>query len=102
MKRIDQTDFLKALSEIDRSGMHSPIIELEGFHLKCETSLPTGSYKSRGTRVFFADERLEDTSALEVLSAGNLALAAANECATLGIRCRALVPTGVSQAKKLG
>lgn len=78
--------------------MNSPlIVDPDGPACKAECLLPTGSYKIRGVRAFFEGRQPAE---LRVLSAGNLALAAAHECRLRSVACRTLVPQGVSPLKK--
>jgi threonine dehydratase len=67
--------------------------------LKEEFRLTTSSYKIRGVASYFDSLNVLPPT-IEVLSAGNLALAAAHECRRLGISCVAIVPAGVSELKK--
>lgn len=74
------------------------VSENDFIFLKEELRLTTHSYKIRGVTSFFRLSR-NLPSSIEVLSAGNLALAAAHECRTLGIVCKAIVPVGISEMK---
>jgi threonine dehydratase len=67
--------------------------------LKEELRLTTNSYKIRGVTSFFRSSKNLPQS-IEVLSAGNLALATAYECHKRGIDCTAIVPAGISELKK--
>jgi threonine dehydratase len=66
--------------------------------LKTDCTLPGGSYKIRGVE-YFASRRSEQ-GPVQVLSAGNLALAAAIRFKETNTACEALVPQGISQIKR--
>lgn len=102
MNPMDPAEYFNAIEILKREGVRSSLNRQGDVLLKHEPCHPTGSYKFRGTRIFFSDPKNQNLKNLDVLSAGNLALAAAAECARFGIRCRAVVPQGVSQAKKEG
>src|SRR5689334_3666619 len=87
---------------ISRVGIQSGMDRLDDVLLKMECRLPNGSYKIRGVRSYFLDEMNRKQRELAVLSAGNLALAVASECQGYGIQCRAVVPSGISDAKRKG
>jgi len=71
----------------------------DGLFLKEELRLTTNSYKIRGVTAFFQAVGTLPPS-IEVLSAGNLALATAHECQKRGVACTAIVPAGISEIKK--
>ncbi|HTM64366.1 MAG TPA: PLP-dependent lyase/thiolase [Gammaproteobacteria bacterium] len=65
--------------------------------LKCDNTLPACSYKIRGVE-YFANQ-LKSVETVSVLSAGNLALAAAMRLREDHVNCEAVVPEGISQIK---
>jgi threonine dehydratase len=97
---------LKAMEKVHtallKQGVRSPLKKQEHVLLKLESELPTGSYKIRGVISYFLQQSNRDLKKISVLSAGNLALATAHECRRYGIKCQALVPSGISSAKKNG
>lgn len=72
-----------------------------GVFMKLECQLPGGSYKIRGVENF-VKQLPEHIDKVQVLSAGNLALAAALCLGEMGRHCEALVPQGISTAKRQG
>lgn len=72
--------------------------ENRNLFLKCDNTLTAGSYKIRGVENFA--NQLQGVNTVSVLSAGNLALAAAMRLRDDHIRCEAVVPEGISQIKK--
>ncbi len=76
-----------------------PLTQSHSVLLKMECSLPGGSYKIRGVKSFFRNTP-HLPSSINVLSAGNLALATAMEARIRGISCKAIVPLGISAIKK--
>jgi threonine dehydratase len=93
---------MSAFVRFKKEGLSSKIVNSKNknLFLKAENELPGGSYKIRGVREFF--EQVESsTTAIKVLSAGNLALATAIESAKKTRPCQAIVPKGVSEIKKL-
>lgn len=67
--------------------------------LKTDCKLPGGSYKIRGVE-YFANQLAAPSQPIQVLSAGNLALAAALKLSQKNIACEAVVPLGISQIKR--
>ena len=81
----------------------TPLIPVEGAHLKLECLQPTASFKVRG---FFAaalaapPERL--AAGLMTVSAGNAAMACAHVARHLGVPCRVVMFDTAPQAKRAG
>lgn len=81
----------------------TPLVPIDGVHLKLESLQPTGSFKVRG---FFnaalglsPDRR---AAGLMTVSAGNAALACSHVAKHLGVACRVLMYDTAPQAKRAG
>jgi threonine dehydratase len=103
--RID-SNYLPSLNEIffadkllQQKRLSSPLLPLEeSLLIKCDGQLPGGSYKIRGVENFVAHLDHHDT--VQVLSAGNLALATTLRLNQSGIICEAVVPETISATKR--
>jgi len=102
MELLRTSDILKTYEKLKSLGVTSLLLEAAPLYPKLECRLPTGSYKARGVASFFLEESNRKISRLDVLSAGNLALALASQCKSHEISCRAIVPQGISEIKKKG
>lgn len=93
----NRSDILRAADLLQQKGIFSEIQRQDNILLKLDAKLPGGSYKIRGVEVF--TERCKSKK-VDVLSAGNLALASAISFKKNGIICQALVPEGISDIKR--
>lgn len=66
---------------------------------KCDSSLPTGSFKDRGAAVLVAYMRQRGLRRVVVDSSGNAAAAMACYCAAAGLDCAVYAPAATSPAK---
>lgn len=100
MKLPTANEIRFAHERLRKAGISSDLIgdSEPGIYLKCENRLLGNSYKIRGVLEFFANSDFFDGS-IKVLSAGNLALAAAIESSARGVQCTAVVPQGISDVK---
>lgn len=101
MKLPSATEIRLAYDRIKKEGVCSDLLQgtEPGLYFKTENRLPGNSYKIRGVLEFFFKSKVFGQS-IKVLSAGNLALATAIESSKRGVHCQAIVPEGVSEAKK--
>jgi threonine dehydratase len=104
MKLIDlpSLDEIKAAyALLKEKNIHSPLKHLEkNIFIKLECQLPNGSYKIRGVEYFAANN--DERGPIQVLSAGNLALALGERLKKDNIDCEAIVPEGISLIKREG
>jgi threonine synthase len=66
---------------------------------KLEGSLPTGSFKDRGSRALVAWLSSSDINHIVIDSSGNAGASMAAYCSAAGIRCDVYVPAAASEAK---
>lgn len=92
-----------AAALIARHIRRTPLVPIEGGHLKLESLQPTASFKVRG---FFtaalAAPHDRRAAGLMTVSAGNAALACAHVAKHLGIPCRVVMFDSAPQAKRAG
>lgn len=101
MKLPSKTQIISAYVRLKKEGIVSELVDSKNknLFLKAENTLLGGSYKIRGVREYFEQIKLSK-HVIKVLSAGNLALAAAIESYKRKLPCQAVVPIGVSEIKK--
>lgn len=101
MKLPKKEQITSAFARFKREGLSSQVVNTKNSNLflKTENSLPGGSYKIRGVREYF-EQVVPSKSIIRVLSAGNLALAAAIESSKRARPCQAVVPVGLSEIKR--
>ena len=83
-----------------KKGLHSNTLPIDNstIFLKLDCQLPGGSYKIRGIE-YFASHYLNHAHPIKILSAGNLALAAAIRLKENNVHCIAIVPEDISHIK---
>jgi threonine dehydratase len=79
-------------------SMLLPVGDIKQLTLKLDCHLTGGSYKIRGVENFAA--QLKDKNSIQVLSAGNLALATALRLKEENVQTEAIVPAGISSIKR--
>lgn len=93
----NRSEIQAAAELLQQKGIFSGLQRQNNILLKLDSKLPGGSYKIRGVQVF--TERCK-AKKVDVLSAGNLALASAISFKQNGIICKAVVPEGISDLKR--
>ncbi len=94
----DISEIKQAAKLLQAKGMQSALLPAhDRLFLKTDCKLAGGSYKMRGVE-YFANQMTANS--VQVLSAGNLALAAALRLSQNDIHCEAVVPEGISQIKR--
>lgn len=92
-----RSEIQAAAALLKQKGIFSGIQRQDNILLKLDSKLPGGSYKIRGFEVFANRCR---SKKVDVLSAGNLAVASAMSFRENGILCQAVVPEGISDLKR--
>lgn len=104
---LSSTDsrWLAALDPVSLGEPVTPLVGLNGVapgltvYGKLEGSLPTGSFKDRGSRALVAWLRSVGSDHVAIDSSGNAGASMAAYCAAAGIRCDVYVPATASAAK---
>ncbi len=84
---------------VDLGSTPTPLVEVDGVHVKVEYLHPTGSFKDRGARVLVAAAKGLHARSIALDSSGNAGLAVAAHAARAGLRTTVVLPARTSPGK---